>query len=175
MGKLKMRTPLYWIDGPWPGRLGTMPRPRGGDWLQDEVDSWQSAGVHVVVSALENQEIVELELEDEESNCKAMGLEFYSYPIPDRGVPASIQSTAAFLQPKLAQLADGKNLAIHCRAGIGRSSLLAACLLMMSGDADSRIAFRRISKARQCPVPDCKEQEEWVSRFARHYSKKDSD
>lgn len=175
MGILKMRTPLYWIEGPWPGQLGTMPRPRGGDWLQDEVEAWHAMGVKVVVSALEKEEIVELELQEEENHCKAMGLEFFSYPIPDRGVPADVQATADFLRPRLAQLVEGKNLAIHCRAGIGRSSLLAACLLMMSGDADTRIAFRRISKARQCPVPDCKEQEEWVSRFARLHNKKDLD
>jgi len=169
-----VRTPLYWIEGPWTGRLGTMPRPRGGDWLQEEVEGWRSNGVQVVVSALEKEEIIELELQGEENHCRALGLEFHNFPIPDRSVPAGILSTVDFLQPRLAQLAEGKSVAIHCRAGIGRSSLLAACLLMMSGDADSKIAFRRISKARQCPVPDCKEQEEWVSQFARIYNKKES-
>ena len=124
-----MRTPLYWIEGPWTGRLGTMPRPRGGDWLQEEVEGWRSNGVQVVVSALEKEEIIELELQGEENHCRALGLEFHNFPIPDRSVPAGILSTVDFLQPRLAQLAEGKSVAIHCRAGIGRSSLLAACLL----------------------------------------------
>jgi protein-tyrosine phosphatase len=147
----------------------------GGDRLQAEVEAWHSMGVRIIVSALEKKEILELELQEEENHCKTMGLEFFSYPIPDRGVPASIQSTADFLQPRLGQLREGKNLAIHCRAGIGRSSLLAACLLMMSGEADTKIAFRRISKARNCPVPDGKEQEEWVRQFARVFNNKDLD
>ena len=36
-----MHTELYWIPGPWLGRLAIMPRPRGGDWLEDEIRSWR--------------------------------------------------------------------------------------------------------------------------------------
>jgi len=39
-------------SGFWPGRLGIAARPRGGDWLIDELRSWRKAGVHVVVSLL---------------------------------------------------------------------------------------------------------------------------
>jgi hypothetical protein len=45
--------------------LAIMPRPRAGDWLEDEVSSWQRAGVRTVVSLLEVQEIAELGLGDE--------------------------------------------------------------------------------------------------------------
>ena len=31
-----MWTSLYWIDGPWKGKLALSGRPRGGDWLKDE-------------------------------------------------------------------------------------------------------------------------------------------
>lgn len=34
----------YWIPGPWPGRLGIVPRPRGGDWFEDEMRRLQLAG-----------------------------------------------------------------------------------------------------------------------------------
>jgi hypothetical protein len=43
-----MRTELYWIERPWRGRLAIMPRPRGGDWLDDEIQSWRRSGVDVV-------------------------------------------------------------------------------------------------------------------------------
>jgi len=29
-----MAAKVYWIAGPWQGRLGIVPRPRGGDWLE---------------------------------------------------------------------------------------------------------------------------------------------
>ncbi|MDP2708210.1 MAG: hypothetical protein Q8O70_12020, partial [Burkholderiales bacterium] len=63
-------------------------------------------------------------------------------------------------------LAEGKNLAIHCRQGIGRSALLAACLLIMTG-VDPDTAFQRLSAARGCAVPETAEQREWVRKFAQ--------
>jgi len=42
---------VFWVDGPWPGRLGIVRRPRGGvAWLIDEAKAWRAAGVDVVVS-----------------------------------------------------------------------------------------------------------------------------
>ena len=32
-----MGTKLYWVDGPWLGKLALAARPRGGDWLCDEL------------------------------------------------------------------------------------------------------------------------------------------
>ena len=48
-----MPTKVFWVDGPWRGRLGILPRPRGGDWLRDETMAWREAGLDVVVSLLE--------------------------------------------------------------------------------------------------------------------------
>src|SRR5438876_7533933 len=73
-----MRTELYWIEGPWRGRLAIMPRPRGGDWLEDEIQSWRQSGVDVLVSLLTREEQTELNLGDEESLCRANSIEFVS-------------------------------------------------------------------------------------------------
>ena len=62
---MAMRTKVFWVDGPWRGRLGILPRPRGGDWLRDETAAWREAGVDVVVSLLEPEEAAQLVLEDE--------------------------------------------------------------------------------------------------------------
>jgi hypothetical protein len=34
-----MRSPIYWIENPSPGRLGIMARPRSGEWLDDANES----------------------------------------------------------------------------------------------------------------------------------------
>jgi hypothetical protein len=60
-----MRTKIYWIEGPWPGRLAISSRPRGGDWLEDEVRAWQQAGIETIVSLLTKDEIAALELAQE--------------------------------------------------------------------------------------------------------------
>ncbi len=62
-----MRAELYWICNVGDGRLGVMPRPRGGDWLIDEVASLRELGVDVVISLLEAHEIEELEIREEEN------------------------------------------------------------------------------------------------------------
>jgi protein-tyrosine phosphatase len=64
------------------------------------------------------------------------------------------------------KLLEGKGVAIHCRQGIGRSALLAACLLILAG-IDSATALKRVSVARGCPVPETPEQREWVTSFER--------
>ena len=84
-----MRSELYWIDGPWKGRLAILPRPRGGDWLEDEVREWQIVGVNTMVTLLTNDEVADLDLAEEARLCRASGIDLVSFPIVDRSVPAS--------------------------------------------------------------------------------------
>jgi len=161
-----MRTELHWIEGPWRGRLAILSRPRGGDWLQDEVREWRASGVDVAVSLLTDSEIADLDLGQEADLCKANGIQFFAFPIVDRGVPPSRTATLDFVKKLDSLLAEGQNLALHCRQGIGRSALIAACLLVLSGLAPA-ITFRRISAARGCSVPETSEQRHWVLEFAR--------
>jgi len=60
-----MWTELYWVDGPWPGKLALASRPRGGDWLEEEMAGWRRAGVDTVLSLLTPEEEQELELKRE--------------------------------------------------------------------------------------------------------------
>src|SRR5262245_50122561 len=142
-----MRTTLYWIPVPWPGRLAIMPRPRGGDWLEDEVRSWRMAGVDVVVSLLENDEVADLQLESERELCLQNEVEYIAFPVPDRGVPSSFKTTTELVRRLEGLLSSGQNVAIHCRQGIGRSALLATCLLVASG-LDVAVAFVKVQESR---------------------------
>jgi hypothetical protein len=53
-----MNPDLFWIPGPWRGRLAVVMRPRGGDRLEDEADAWRRAGLDVIVSLLEKDELL---------------------------------------------------------------------------------------------------------------------
>jgi len=143
-----------------------MPRPRGGDWLEDEIRAWGAAGVETVVSALENDEITELDLVEEAALCNTNGIEFKNFPIQDRGIPSSLGAVAELLRGLEKKLAQGNTVAIHCRQGIGRASLLAAGLLVLSGTSVAD-AFQRIESARGRAVPDTVEQQQWVASFAK--------
>lgn len=164
-----MKTELYWIDHSWAGRLAIAPRPRGGDWLEDETRAWQRAGVDVVVSLLTEDEVAEFDLSREAELCELHGITFLSLPIEDRSVPNSQNVTADFINRLARALAEGKGIVMHCRQGIGRSALIAAALLTMSG-IPSEAAFAHISAARGCSVPETAQQRGWVAEFAREHA-----
>jgi hypothetical protein len=65
-------------------RLAITPRPRGRDWLEDDIRFLQRAGVDVLVSALTPAEAEELGLLEEGHYCQSNGLEFLYFPIEDR-------------------------------------------------------------------------------------------
>jgi protein-tyrosine phosphatase len=153
---------IYWIEHAGHPRLAIMARPRSGDWLDDEVDSWRAAGVQVVVSLLEREEEIELGLQSEAAACAAQSIAFVRFPIPDRGVPAD-PGAARKLARELA--ASDAATAIHCRAGIGRSSVIAALVLNQRG-LDAETAFERITAARGLRVPDTEAQRLWVMALA---------
>jgi protein-tyrosine phosphatase len=152
----------YWIEGPWKGRLAIVPRPRGGDWLEDEIVDWGQLGINTVVSFLTPEEIAAFDLESEKALCEAHGIRFVSFPIEDRGVPASRAATANLVNDLKQSLVKGDTVALHCRQSVGRSALVAACLLVASGVQPQK-AFERISAARGCAVPETLEQERWMT------------
>lgn len=143
-----------------------MPRPRAGDWLEDEVASWRKSGLEVIVSLLEESEIVELGLQAEEKACTQAGMKFLSCATPDRGLPASQNTVSALVEELINELQQGRGVGIHCRIGVGRSALLAACVLHRLGCPLDE-AWGSIARARGLSVPDTVEQREWVARWAR--------
>jgi protein-tyrosine phosphatase len=156
---------IYWIRDIEPLKLAIMPRPRAGDWLVDEITGWHNAGIAIVVSLLEDWEVRDLDLLKERGLCESYDITYISYPIPDRGVPKSISETRVFARELVNQLRLGFGIAIHCRAGIGRSSVIAGCILSILG-FEPKEAIRVLTRARKVPVPDTQIQEEWLDTFS---------
>jgi protein-tyrosine phosphatase len=143
-----------------------MARPRADDWLESEISSWKSSCVDLVVSLLERDEVSELGLQREAELCRSNGIDFMSFPIPDRGLPESQKEALRISRLLAAGLRDGRSIAIHCRAGIGRSSTIAACALICSG-IEAHEALALIKAARGLLVPDTDEQRDWVVAFGK--------
>ncbi len=165
-----MSTPLYWLGERWPGRLAVSPRPRGGDWLEDEIADWKRSGVNFVLSLLEKAEERDLNLSKEAETVRAKGLEFLSLPIPDRQPPGSEVKLAQALDHVTQALKSGKNVLVHCRQGVGRSGLVAVCLLMKNGMSPGA-SLEKVTAARGVEVPETKEQREWIDHYAPAYAK----
>ena len=122
-------------------------------------------GVDILVSMLRADEAAELGLTAEADACRAAGIEFKSFPIQDREVPSSLGSFASFVDELRRVLHSARSLAVHCRASIGRSSLLLAGVLCAEGFTPED-AFKRLAKARGLQVPDTVEQVQWIEKFA---------
>jgi protein-tyrosine phosphatase len=151
----------FWINR----QLAIVPRPRGGDWLDDEMLALRDAGIDVVVSMLEGPEAADLNLQQESAAARRAGLQFVNFAIPDRSVPADVHQFEAFLVGLEQHLASGKCVGVHCRACIGRASVTVASLLIRSGIPVVE-AWHQVEIARG-PVPDTHDQREWVDRNMR--------
>ncbi len=145
-----------------------MGRPRGGEWLDDEIAWFYQYGVHTIVSLLETDEIEELELHHENACCQKHAITYVSFPIQDRNVPTSLQEAHNVVSDLYQQLITGRGIAIHCRAGIGRSALIAACLFLHA-HYTVKDAFAAITQDRHVPVPDTEKQRQWVNRYYQEY------
>ena len=160
-----MKAQVYWTTEKYPGQIAIVARPRGDDWLEDEATAWAAAGLDVIVSLLEEDEAADLGLSREDTVCLDNGLLFFSCPVVDRSVPTARQQIFPLLNQLQSLLKEGKNIGIHCRQSVGRSSLLAASLMTLFG-MNPDVAFQRLSLARGLPVPETNKQREWVERFA---------
>jgi protein-tyrosine phosphatase len=154
----------YWINE----HLAIVPRPRGGDWLDDEMLALRQAGIDIVVSMIEKDEAAELGLDREEESSNLAGMAFINFPIKDRGVP-DLKKFDQFLTNLEEQVANSKRIGVHCRGCIGRASVVAASLVIRSGIPVAD-AWVQVETARDAPVPDTLEQLEWVNQHIRPHS-----
>ncbi len=159
-----MNPDLFWIPGPWSGRLAIITRPRGGDWLVDEVKGWRRAGIDMVVSLLEADEAAQLDLAREAEAAEASNIRFVSFPIPDRGTPASTTAALSLITVIADSLRNSKNVAVHCRQGIGRSGMIAAGVLVNSG-INPEQAIETVSLARGQMIPETRGQRQWLKEL----------
>lgn len=156
---------LFWIETATPGRLALALRPRGGDWLGDEVLGFGDQQIDLVVSLLTGVESAELGLVDEAAAFRSAGIDFETLPVPDRGIPPEMGLAVGTIEAIRSRLEAGRNVAVRCRQGIGRSAMLAAAVLVAGGEHPGD-AWQRVRNARGAPVPDTDAQRDWVYQFA---------
>jgi protein-tyrosine phosphatase len=155
----------FWIDTASPLQLAIASRPQGGEWLQEDVRQLKDEGIDVLVSLLSWEESRELDLDEEKAACSSVGINFVNFPLPDRSVPPSRLGFLTFAQLVHKCAKEGLRVGVHCRACIGRSSVLLATVLRLEGFSAEE-AFARISDARGLRVPDTNEQAKWVAKLA---------
>lgn len=157
-----MFTKIYWLHHFENNtKLGIMARPRGGEWLDEEIAMLKKQHVHTLVSLLESQEIAELGLNKEPQLCAAHEITYVNFPIADRNIPEKNSRLEPFISMLTQQIQEAHSVVIHCRMGIGRSSIIAGCILLETG-LKTDFIFQHITKIRGLKVPDTDEQIRWL-------------
>ena len=155
---------VWWVGGVAPGGVAVVERPRGGDWLEDDLRQLLQLGVSHLVSAQPLHEARTHGLHTEGEACDEVGLSFTRLPIEDMSAPAD-----GLFGIEIAELADavrsGAGVGVHCRAGMGRSPMLVAAVLVHLGVEPER-AWERIAISRGIPVPETDSQRAWVVNLA---------
>lgn len=148
------------------GSIIMMPKPPGGVQLHAYSEFLKSINVDIVVSLLQQAEVEQFSLVQEGHFCREQCIEYINFPIQDHSIPQFFTTYNRLIGNLATSLNQGKLIAIHCYAGIGRTGLTAASLLIKNG-VQVDLALMDLSKARGQRVPETLEQITWLHRHKK--------
>ena len=152
------------------GRLGLTIAPGRCDGLtsRDLTDDLrrlrEDYRTDTLVSLLEPHEYDWLGIARLPDAARELGIDVLLLPIRDVSVPDSMSACQATVRQAVAALKEGKTVVVHCRGGLGRSGLVAACCLVECG-VEPDVAIEDVRRARPGAV-ETPEQEQFVRRYA---------
>ncbi|PTA69483.1 cyclin-dependent kinase inhibitor 3 family protein [Deinococcus arcticus] len=161
----------------WPGQLGLTfaPGKKGGSLYQPgvthdrevtaDVQALAQMGANVLAPLLEDFEFDLLGMEGYHAAAQAHALELAPFPIPDGRAPLDAAAFAAYLDELMTHLLDGRRVVVHCRGGLGRAGLTAACLLVQAG-LGAQAAIDLVRQSRSPHAIETAGQEAFIYAFA---------
>ena len=146
-----------------PGRKGTS--VEGGRWDRDldiDIEAVRTWKPDLVLSLLEEHEYAGLGIPQFRETAIRAGVPWEFAPIPDGGVPGPEFDLAwRAIAPRVANiLREGGRVLIHCRAGLGRTGLVAASILVDFG-ASAQETLDAVRAARAKTI-ETTEQERYI-------------
>lgn len=122
-----------------PGRSGQLiftPCPGSKDTSVGEaLDTLKAAGAEAVITLMPSEELARNQAADLDQRCAERGLEWFHLPVADEQVPLEdFDQVWPRSAARINELLEaGKDVAIHCKGGSGRTGLIAARILIDCG------------------------------------------
>ncbi|MBN2148012.1 MAG: dual specificity protein phosphatase family protein [Anaerolineales bacterium] len=110
-----------------PGRVFRSPMPFGNFAEADLLTQYHAAGVDVVVQLVADDEALQRMGRNLRVEYQAQGFDVIYMPIMDFFVP-DLNALRKAVGEALSQARIGRNLVVHCNAGIGRTGLFLSCM-----------------------------------------------
>ena len=150
-----------------PGRHGV--DSDGRQWaraLDADLQTIQAWGASAVLSLVEPHEFARLGVPDFAQAIARTPLQWLPVPITDMATPGAATLAAWRSQgPAVLQaLGQGQRVLVHCAAGLGRTGMLVAKLLVLHG-ASADAAITQVRRARPGTI-ETEAQAEWVRHGA---------
>jgi protein-tyrosine phosphatase len=136
-----------------------------GGRLPTDLADLHARGIRCLVSLTDRAE-------DLGSHCRAVGLEWHYYPIPDFGIPDSIKSFDDLITTIIDSMNKNGPVCVHCFAGVGRTGLVLCCTVGRYLQLPAVRAIPAVRKIRS--ALETREQESFVQRYLDRYSDKNA-
>lgn len=118
------------------GQLIFTPCPGTKDTsVAEALDTLKGAGASALLTLMPTEELTQNEVENLPGQCQQRDIEWFHLPVEDDQAPGDrFQAAWDVNRERIKQLlTEGKNIAIHCKGGSGRTGLIAAQLLIECG------------------------------------------
>lgn len=145
-----------------------------GNWNRDLAsdlarlrDEYQT---DTLISLVEENELAELGIQNLEYECRNHDIELIRFPLRDVSVPSSLKSFAGLIREITKRLKQKKTVVIHCKGGLGRAGLTAACSIVAASEntIGGSQAIKKVRWACTGTI-ETKEQENFVSLFGEYW------
>jgi atypical dual specificity phosphatase len=99
--------------------------------------------------------------------CRAAGITWRDFPVMDFGVPENSASFRELVNECIRSFDSGRPVCVHCRAGIGRTGMLLACIMGVYFGLGASRAVAAVKEVR--PAVETDAQRMFITSFLEQY------